>query len=130
MTAPGIPFKEGDPRINRKGRPKKGDTWADILEEISEREEVIVDKKTGRKITYKEAVAIRAFQEAAKGNTLMFNAIMNRMSGYPKHRIEAHNLNYSMDIELTEEEEKQFKDNLDALYPEDMIIDDNPTDKD
>ena len=129
MSEHGGPFKEGDPRINRKGRPKKGDTWADILEEISEME-VSVDKKTGEKITFKRAVAIRAFQEAAKGNTLMFNAIMNRMSGYPKHRIEAHNLNYIMDVELTEEEERQFKDNLDALYPEDMVIDDNPTDKD
>ncbi len=122
-------FKEGDPRINLKGRPKKGDTWADILEEISEME-VIVDKETGKKLSFKRAVAIRAFQEAAKGNTLMFNAIMNRMSGYPKHRIEAHNLNYIMDVELTEEEERQFKDNLDALYPGDMIIDDDPTDED
>ena len=124
MAAPGIPFKEGDPRINRNGRPKKGDTWADILEEISERKEVVVDKKSGRTITYKEAVAIRAFQEAAKGNTLMFNAIMNRMSGYPKHRVEQFNLNYNMDIDLSEEEEKQFKENLESLYPEDMISDD------
>ena len=122
-------FEKDDPRCNRKGRPKKGDTWADILEEISEME-VTVDKKTGEKITFKRAVAIRAFQEAAKGNSLMFNAIMNRMSGYPKHRIEAHNLNYIMDIELTEEEEEQFKENLEAIYPEDKIIDDKPTDKD
>lgn len=129
MSEHGGPFKEGDPRINRKGRPKKGDTWADILEEISEME-ITIDKKTGEKITFKRAVAIRAFQEAAKGNTLMFNAIMNRMSGYPKHRIEAHNLNYIMDIELTEEEEEQFKENLEAIYPEDEIIDDKPASKD
>lgn len=121
-------FKPGESG-NPKGRPKKGDTWADILEDISERE-VIVDKSTGQKLTYKEVVALRAFQEAAKGNTLMFNAIMNRMSGYPKHRIEAHNLNYIMDIELTEEEEEQFKESLDAIYPEDKAIDDKPTGKD
>lgn len=130
MSERGGPFKEGDPRINRKGRPKKGDTWADILEEISERKEVVIDKKTGETITYKEAVAIRAFQEAAKGNSLMFNAIMNRMSGYPKHRIEQHSLTYNMDIDLSEEEVEQFKENLDALYPEDVIIDDKPPGKD
>ncbi len=117
-------FKPGESG-NPKGRPKKGDTWADILEEISERQEVKI--KGGEKITYKEAVAIKAFQEAAKGNPAMFTAIMNRMSGYPKHRIEAHNLNYIMDIEITEEEERQFKNNLDALYPEDMVIDDDST---
>ena len=125
MAGEGKPFEEGDPRINRKGRPKKGDTWADILEEISEME-VSVDKKTGEKITFKRAVAIKAFQEATKGNTLMFNAIMNRMSGYPKHRVEQYNLTYNMDIELSDDEEKQFKENIDALYPEDIIIDDKP----
>ncbi len=128
MPSEDTQFKPGESG-NPKGRPKKGDTWADILEEISERK-IVVDKDTGKKLTYKEAVAIVAFQEAAKGNTLMFNAIMNRMSGYPKHRIEAHNLNYIMDIELTEEEEEQFKENLDAIYPEDKIIDDKPTGKD
>lgn len=126
MPSEDTQYKPGDSRINRKGRPKKGDTWADILEEVSEREEVIVDKKTGRKITYKEAVAIRAFQEAAKGNTLMFNAIMNRMSGYPKHRVEQYNLTYNMDIELSDDEERQFKENIDSLYPEDIPIDDKP----
>lgn len=129
MSERGGPFKEGDPRINRKGRPKKGDTWADILEEISEME-IILDEKTGEKITYKRAVAIRAFEEASKGNTLMFNAIMNRMSGYPKHRIEQHSLTYNMDIDLSEEEVEQFKENLDALYPEDVSIDDKPPSKD
>ena len=129
MPSRGVPFAEGDSRINRKGRPKKGDTWADILEEISEME-VSVDKKTGEKITFKRAVAIRAFQEAAKGNVLMFNAIMNRMSGYPKHRVEQYNLTYNMDIELSEDEEKQFKENLESLYPEDVTFDDKPPNKD
>lgn len=126
MAGEGKPFEEGDPRINRKGRPKKGDTWADILEEISEME-VSVDKKTGEKITFKKAVAIKAFQEATKGNTLMFNAIMNRMSGYPKHRVEQFNLNYNMDIDLSEEEEDHFKENIESLYPEDIDINDKQT---
>lgn len=130
MPSRGVPFEEGDSRINRKGRPKKGDTWADILEEVSERQEVVIDKKTGKTITYKEAVAIKAFQEAAKGNVLMFNAIMNRMSGYPKHRVEHYNLAYNMDIELSEEEEKQFKENLESLYPEDVTFDDKPPNED
>ena len=116
-------FKPGQSG-NPAGRPKKGDTWADMLEEVSEREEVVIDKKTGKRITYKEAVAIRAFQEAAKGNSLMFNAIMNRMSGYPKHRVEQYNLTYNMDIELSDDEERQFKENIDSLYPEDMKTDD------
>lgn len=128
MPSEDTQFKSGESG-NPKGRPKKGDTWADILEEVSERL-VVINAETGEKITLKEAVAIKAFQEAAKGNSLMFNAIMNRMSGYPKHRIEAHNLNYIMDVELTEEEERQFKDNLDALYPEDMVIDDDSSDED
>lgn len=117
-------FKPGQSG-NPKGRPKKGDTWADILEEVSMREEVILDKKTGKVITYKEAVAIKAFQEAAKGNVYMVNTIMNRMSGYPKHRVEQFSLTQNLDIELSEEEEQRFKDNLAALYPEDIAFDES-----
>ena len=31
-----MPFKKGDPNINRAGRPKKSFTWADVLDKIGE----------------------------------------------------------------------------------------------
>lgn len=71
-------FKKGDPRINRKGRPKRTWTWAGLLERAAEE----IEPKTGK--TYKELVTKRMLLEGASGNTQAARIVFDRMDGQPK----------------------------------------------
>lgn len=58
-SAPGKPFVKGDPRINRKGRPKSFDALRELAQEIAHEvaqsggQDLIID---GHKVTNAEAV--------------------------------------------------------------------------
>lgn len=76
-----MPFSKGDPRINRKGRPKKGSAIAEILREILE-EQPVIDPKTKElklkkskspdmKRVFAESLVIRAIRSNAAARILL-----------------------------------------------------------
>lgn len=76
-----MPFKKGDPNINRKGRPPTGNAWAELLRAVGEEKE----PKTGKK--FKELVSKRLWIECVNGNIGAIRELFNRMEGLPKQAI-------------------------------------------
>jgi hypothetical protein len=75
-----MPFKKGDPMINRKGRPKRGETFTDILNVVL-REESVTYK--GEQITGKEAAARKLLELAMGGDVSALKYIADRIDGLP-----------------------------------------------
>jgi len=69
-------FVKGDPRINRRGRPKKGQTITDILGLLLDRE------KDGelRRVT----VAEKLIELAIKGDVAALKYLVDRLDGKPR----------------------------------------------
>lgn len=94
----GKPFTRNDERINRKGAPKRGESWAEIITRIgdmtpSEAAEYCKAiaaklKKIGDGITLKEAVVMRVYAallfEPSPG---LLNSFMDRVEGKPDQPI-------------------------------------------
>lgn len=78
--APKTAWKPGESG-NPGGRPKKGNTWADILEEVGEQ----IEKKSGK--TFKSLVSKRLWVECVNGNVTAIKELMNRMDGMPKQNV-------------------------------------------
>lgn len=74
-------FKPGQSG-NPGGRPKRGWTWAGLLEEIGEQ----VEEKSGKQ--FKELVSKRLWVDAVNGNLGSQKEILNRMDGLPLSRQE------------------------------------------
>jgi len=69
--------------INRSGRPKKGESLTDILEEYGE--------KTGNKLANKEALADTLWKLAIEEKDIQaIKFIYDRVDGKPLQQIEAH----------------------------------------
>jgi hypothetical protein len=75
------PFTKGDPRINRKGRPKKGTALTDILN-------YKLDQKTGDGKFRREVVAEKLIELAEGGDVAAIKYIMDRVDGRPTESIE------------------------------------------
>ena len=75
-------FKKGDPRINRKGAPKRDWTWSSLLAQVAEE----IEPKSGK--PFKELVSKRIWLKAANGDTVAIKAVFNRMDGMPPQAIE------------------------------------------
>lgn len=71
-------FQDNPQNINKKGRPPRGWSWAEILEEVAEQ----VEPKSGKK--FKELVSKRIWVKAVNGDMSAMKEIMNRMDGFPK----------------------------------------------
>jgi len=77
-------FKKGQSG-NLNGRPKKGNSFADILEKVLNEKYVIKDENDNvikeTKLLKKEVLAEAAFQHALKGNVGYLNMLLDRLEG-------------------------------------------------
>lgn len=90
------PFKKGDPRINRKGRPKKLPKL-DVL--ISN---VLADDENG--LTAAESILIKLKKMAMSGNIKAAEILLDRAYGKPRQKFE-HTGKDENPISIKQEEE-------------------------
>ena len=69
---------------NPKGRPKRGMTFKDILERMTEGERISVGRKKPLK---KEAIAAKVIELALKGEPWAVKWVADRMEGLPVQQI-------------------------------------------
>jgi hypothetical protein len=107
----GKPFVKGDPRINREGAPKRGQSWAEVWKRITDmtREELIAhigaNTKLGKMlkelppdIPIKDSLAVMTLiSYGREPNARMLAAIMDREDGKP---IQAVDIKTTEPIEL------------------------------
>lgn len=92
-----MPFKKGDPRINRKGRPRKGGALTDLIKKELERRE-------GDNIrTNKEIIADILVKEATKGNLQAIDRIYDRIEGKAVSIMDIESRNENVVIEIPSE---------------------------
>jgi hypothetical protein len=87
---PRLGFHTDPERINRKGRPKKGHTLTDILENELRKKIVTLKSADGvpRLISGKEAAVHKIVELALGGNFNALKYIFDRIDGFPTARIE------------------------------------------
>jgi hypothetical protein len=86
-----IPFVKGDSRINRKGRPKKGQSLTDILDWALDQKRKIKNKETGeeKSLLLRQMLAQRLINKAVdEGDVPAIKYIFDRLDGRPKETIE------------------------------------------
>jgi hypothetical protein len=79
-----MPFKKGDPNINRSGRPKKGQSFGEIFQQVGE--EFAGDSP----YTRKEAIARILWKKAFDGDLKAIEILLDRMDGKARQIVEAH----------------------------------------
>lgn len=80
-----MPFSKGDPNINRKGRPKKGQSFGEALEK--EAEEMVKDA-SGEELTKMQAIAKILWKKASKGDLKAIDMLLDRIDGKPKQALD------------------------------------------
>ena len=87
----GKPFEKNDPRINRKGRPKKGESMTDILNWALDQKRTIKDSGTGeeKSLLLRHVLAEKLISKAVDdGDVAAIKYIYDRLDGRPKESIE------------------------------------------
>lgn len=101
-VVPPKPFVKGDPRINRKGRPKVGQTFAEYVRNFMEAE----DEAKGTIVAEMMDIAVK---KARQGRFQFWEQLVNRAYGKVPDRVE---VNQEQNIDLspfTDEEIKEWK---------------------
>jgi hypothetical protein len=76
-----MPFKKGDSNINRKGRPKKGDS---MTEDIQKQLDLLdVDTSGDKKITRREAISKVLTNMAIKGDMRAIKLVLEYTTSRP-----------------------------------------------
>ncbi len=88
---PSKPFVKGDPRINRKGRPKKGETFAEYVRNFMEAE----DEAKGTIVAEMMQIAVK---RARMGQFQFWEQLVNRAYGKVPDKVE---INKDDDIDLS-----------------------------
>jgi hypothetical protein len=86
-----VPFVKNDPRINRRGRPKKGQTLTDILDWALDQKRKIKNEETGeeKSLLLRQMLAQRLIHKAVdEGDVPAIRYIYDRIDGKPKKTIE------------------------------------------
>lgn len=78
---PPKPFTKGDPRINRKGRPKSGQAFAEYVRQFMEAE----DETKGTIVAEMMEVAVK---KARQGQYQFWEALVNRAYGKVPDKVE------------------------------------------
>jgi hypothetical protein len=82
---------KNDPRINRRGRPKKGQTLTDILDWALDQKRKIKNEETGeeKSLLLRQMLAQRLIHKAIdEGDVPAIRYIYDRIDGKPKETIE------------------------------------------
>jgi hypothetical protein len=88
-----MPFRKNDSRINRRGRPKKGQALTDILN-------YKLDQRDGSGKLQREALAEKLIDLALGGDITAIRYVMDRVDGRPKETVGLENT--AIDIKLME----------------------------
>jgi hypothetical protein len=89
----GKPFEKGDPRINRKGRPKKGSALTDILS-------TKLDEENKSGALRREVIAEKLLKLAEGGDLAAVKYVFDRIDGRPRESVEL--TGNAVDIRLKE----------------------------
>jgi len=85
------PFVKNDPRINRKGRPKRGQTLTDILSWALDQRKTITDSETGKEksLLLRQVLAEKLISKAINdGDVSALRYVFDRLDGRPKESVE------------------------------------------
>jgi hypothetical protein len=104
---PGGGFRDHPENINRNGRPKRGETFTDVIELELNKKNVQVQTAAGFElITAKEAVARKLVNLAvAEGNFPAIKYLMDRMDGSPRQSV---SVSRGEDSEMTLQEMEEW----------------------
>ena len=85
------PFVKNDSRINRRGRPKKGQTMTDILDWALDQKRKIKDDETGKEkaLLLRHMLAEKLISKAIDdGDVAAIKYVFDRLDGKPKESVE------------------------------------------
>jgi len=85
-------FVKGDPRINRKGRPKGPSVTEELKKLLKRRSKDFIDPKTGKvkKKAAVKAVAEQILEKALEGDKDYTKMLWHQIDGAPKQQHEVH----------------------------------------
>jgi hypothetical protein len=102
---------------NLAGRPKKGETYTDLLRQCGE---TIFIADNGEKLTAKEALIRKMWKLSIEGNEKLMRYMLDRFDGTPRQSIDikSDNTNVNTELDLTPEEQAEYKARIIKMFGE------------